>query len=96
MDTDRKFMPDLFQTAFNVSVGAAYKSFEMMLNPMESANRMIAEARDIISFASEAGDGIQEKAGALAGAWMDRSLSIVEDCRSAGARIAEAMKAEGE
>jgi hypothetical protein len=88
-EMDRKIMPEFLQTAFAVSLGAAYKSFEMMMSPMESANKMFSEAKTLLSIPPDAGDGVQQKAEAVAGVWMDKGMTLMETCKTAGEKFTE-------
>jgi uncharacterized protein (DUF2147 family) len=88
-EIDRKIMPDWMQTTFAISLGAAFKSFEMMMSPMESANTMFSEMKALFTLPSDAGDGLQKKAEALAGVWMDKGMTLVERCKTAGEKFTE-------
>ena len=39
-EIDRKYMPEFLQTTFSVSLGACYRSFEMMKTPQDSFSAM--------------------------------------------------------
>ncbi len=86
---DRNIMPEIMQTAFAVSVGAAYKSLEMMMNPVASANKVLEEAMTLMTLPAEAGDGVQSKAEAMAGVWMDKGMTLLETCKTAGEKFTE-------
>ena len=85
---DRKIMPDFLQTAFAVSLGASYKSFEMMLDPMTSGEKVFAELKVLFVMPKE--EGLQAKAEALMGVWMDKGMTLVEVCKTAGEKFTEA------
>ena len=86
---DRKLMPDWLQMAFAVSLGAAYRSFEMMMSPMESADKMFSEMKTLFTLPPDAGDGLQKKAEAVAGVWMDKGMTLMEHCKTAGEKFTE-------
>jgi hypothetical protein len=44
-EIDRKIMPDFLQTAFSLSLGACYKSVEMMKAPQDSFTKMMSEMK---------------------------------------------------
>jgi len=86
---DRKLIPELFQTTFAVSLGAAYKSLEMMKDPLGSMSKMVSEARSLLTIPSDAGEGIQKKAEAVASIWMEKAANMVEECKTAGEKFTE-------
>lgn len=86
---DRKFMPDMIQTGFQISIGCAYKGFEMMISPQKTANRMISEASELFSVPEDAGKGISEKTKAVAAVWMEKGAGWIEECKEAGTRFTE-------
>jgi hypothetical protein len=86
---DRKMMPDFMNTTLAVSLGAAYKGFEMLLNPMESFPKMVSEMKDLVSIPEDSGDGIQQKMEALAGVWLEKGTHMMADCKSAGEKFTE-------
>jgi len=89
-EIDRKYMPEFLQTAFSVSLGACYKSFEMMKSPQESFSKMISEMKDLFSMPKDAGEGLQKKAEAMAGVWMAKGMDLMETCKNAGEKFTEA------
>ncbi len=87
---DRKLIPEFFQTTFAVSLGAAYKSLEMMMkDPLGSMSKMMSEARSLLTIPSDAGEGIQKKAEAVASVWMEKAAAMVEECKTAGEKFTE-------
>jgi hypothetical protein len=86
---DRKLMPDFLQTTFAISLGAAYKSWEMMLSPVQSVSKMVSEMGSLVSIPSDAGDGLTAKAQALAAVWMEKGAALMQDCRTAGEKLTE-------
>ena len=86
---DRNIVPEIMQTAFAVSVGAAYKSLEMMMNPVESANKVLGEAMTLMTLPADAGDDVQSKAEAMAGVWMDKVMTLLQTCKTAGEKFTE-------
>ena len=80
-------MPEFLQTTFAVSLGAAYKSVEMMKDPVGCMNRMLSMARSLLSIPSGAGEGVQQKAEAVASAWIERAAAMVEECKAAGEKF---------
>jgi hypothetical protein len=86
---DRKIMPDFLQTTLTLSLGAAYKSVEMMRTPAESASKMVSEMKSLITIPEDAPAGIQEKAKALAGVWMGKGMDLMTECKAAGEKFTE-------
>ncbi len=88
-ELDRKIMPDFLQTAFAVSLGATFKSFEMMKDPLGSVTQMWDEMKGLFAMPKDAGDGLQKKAEAIAAVWMEKGATLFESCRSAGEKFTE-------
>ena len=86
---DRKILPDLLQTAFSVSLGACYKSVEMMKTPQDSLNKMMSEAMELFSVTANAPGGLPGKAEAVAGMWVSKGMDLMETCRNAGEKFTE-------
>ncbi len=91
-ELDRKLIPELFQEALTIGLGASYRSFEAMKTPQDSAGKIFDEAKALFTVPADAGDGIQDKAKALAAVWMEKGATWMEECRSAGAKFTEDEK----
>ena len=89
-EIDRKILPDFVQTTFSLSLGACYKSFEMMKTPQDSFTKMMGEMKEMFSIPKDAGDGLQKKAEAVAGVWMSKGMDLMETCKNAGEKFTEA------
>ena len=89
-EIDRKIMPDFLKTAFSLSLGACYKSVEMMKTPQDSFNKMMAEMKELFSMPKDAPEGLQGKAEAVAGVWMSKGMDLMEVCKNAGEKFTEA------
>jgi hypothetical protein len=88
-ELDRKLIPGFMQTTFEVYLGAAFKSFEMMKKPQESIPKMFSEMRSLVTIPSDAGEGLEKKAQALAAVWMEKGASLMEDCKTTGQKFTE-------
>jgi len=88
-ELDRKLIPELLQTTFAVSLGAAFKSVEMMKDPIGSMNKMVSEARSLLTIPSDAGEGLQKKAEAVASVWMEKAAAMVDECKTAGEKFTQ-------
>jgi hypothetical protein len=86
---DRRIMPDILQTTLTVSLGAAYKSLELLKTPSESLPKVVAEMKSLLSVPEDAGDGLKEKFEAMAGVWFEKGTNIVAECKSAGEKFTE-------
>ena len=89
-EIDRKIMPDFLQQTFCLSLGACYKSLEMMKKPQDSFNVMVKEMKEMFTIPPDAGDGLQKKAEAVAGVWMSKGMDLMEICKNAGEKFTEA------
>ena len=88
-DSDIKSVSGLIQAALNVSLGAAHKGLEMMSNPPAAASKMIGEAGTLLTVPEGAGPALEDKAKALAGAWMTRGVMILGELKAAGEKLGE-------
>jgi hypothetical protein len=84
---DRRFMPDIFQTTLTLSLGAAYKSFEMLRSPAESVPKMVAEMKTLLAVPE--GDTLQQKMENMAGTWLEKGTNLMAECKSAGEKFTE-------
>jgi hypothetical protein len=89
-EIDRKIMPDFLQTAFTLSLGACYKSVEMMKAPQDSFNKMMIEMKELFSMPKDAPEDLKGKAEAVAGVWMSKGMDLMEICKNAGEKFTEA------
>ena len=87
-EIDRKIMPEFLQMAFAVSLGITYKSFEMLLDPLNSAETLYKEAQSLLVIPKE--EGLQKKAEAIAATWMAKGAGAFEACKAAGEKFTEA------
>ena len=44
---DRKYLPDVFQQTFVLSLGAAYKGVEMMKSPQDTVTKVFGEMLEV-------------------------------------------------
>ncbi len=86
---DRKLIPELFQSALAISLGGCYKTFEMMKKPQESADKVWKEMKELVTIPDDAGEGVQDKAKALAAVWMEKGATWFEACKSEGEKFTE-------
>jgi hypothetical protein len=88
-EIDRKYIPEFMQTTFSVSLGACYRSWEMMMSPRDSFSRMVSTMDELFAMPPATAVGLIEKFDAVAGVWLDKGIDIVEDCKSAGEKFTD-------
>jgi|HubBroStandDraft_6_1064221.scaffolds.fasta_scaffold909121_1 hypothetical protein len=86
---DRRIMPDIFHTTLTLSLGAAWKSVEMLRHPAESLPRMVTEMKSLVTMPDVAGDGLRQKMEAMAGVWVEKGMGIMAECKTAGEKFTE-------
>jgi hypothetical protein len=89
-EIDRKVMPEFLQTTFSLSLGVCYTSFEMMKSPQDSFTKIVAAMKEMFTIPSDAGDGLQKKAEAVAGVWMSKGMDLMETYKTAGEKFTDA------
>ena len=86
---DRMFLPGLLKDTFEISLGAAFKGMEMMMRPQSTAERMVAEAMTLMSVSESAGDGLAAKVQAVAAVCVEKSATLMGECKTAGQKFTE-------
>ena len=84
---DRQIIPALFQTGLTISLGAAYRGFEMIKDPQKTFTTLTSEVKEMITVPEDSGEGLEAKAKALAGIWMEKGMTAVETFRNAGRKF---------
>ena len=84
---DRPFMGEFFQSAFTVSLGMAYESVEMMKSSRKSAEQTWTTIKEMLSIPEDSGEGLQEKAKAVAAVWMEKGAGWMASCQEAGEKF---------
>ena len=88
-ELDRKLIPELMQTTFTLSLGACYKSIEMIKDPQNSAEKVFTEVKEMFTIPKDAGEGLEKKAQAVAAVWMEKGATLMESCKNAGEQFTE-------
>jgi len=88
---DRVLFPGFMQDTFAISLGAAYKSFEMMKTPQQSMEKMLSEAKTLVTVPSDAGTGFKAKLQAVAAVWMEKSATLMNECKTVGQKFTEGV-----
>ncbi len=91
-EIDRSVLPEVVQKAFAVSLGAAYKSVELVKDPMGNGSKLMGEAKELVTIPDDAGEGIQAKAQALLMVWMEKGAAWMQECQRAGEKFTEPPK----
>lgn len=87
---DRKYVPEILQDTFAISLGMTFKSFEMIKDPMTSIGTVTDEVTTLFSIPADAKDkGLKEKAEAVAAVWMEKAAGLMETCKTAGQKFTE-------
>jgi len=86
---DRFLFPGILEDTFAISLGAAFKSVEMIKSPQESIEKMMTEAKTLVTVPEDAGEGLTAKAQAIAAVWMEKGAAMMNDCKSAGQKFTE-------
>jgi hypothetical protein len=88
-DNDKKLMPDSLEDAFALSLGAALKGIETMIRPQDSVPKMFSEMTALFSLPADNGSDLKSAAEAIAGNFMEKGASLMEECRKAGGKIVD-------
>jgi hypothetical protein len=86
---DRKLIPGFLQTTFTLSLGAAFMSVETMKKPQESVPKMFSEMQALFRIPPDSPEGLQAKARAIAGNFMEKGASCMQEYRKAGQKFTD-------
>jgi hypothetical protein len=95
-NSDNNGLFGLFQAGLDISLGAAHKSIEMARNPSESASKVLNDMVAMFSVPPNTGPELQDKAQAIAGVWMEKGMTLLAECKSAGEKYKEGAKPPGQ
>ena len=62
----------------------------MMKKPQDTFNSMVSNMKEMFSIPKVAGEGLQQKAEAVAGVWMRKGMDLMQDCKTEGEKFTEA------
>ena len=88
-ELDLKVLPAAAKDVLSISLGAAWKSFDAAIKPMETIPAIMDTAKKMVTIPEGTEGGIKEKAEALAGVWMDKGMSLVNEFKAAGEKFTE-------
>lgn len=91
-ELDRKVMPSFLQDAFQIWLGAAFKTMEGMKQPAACMKDVVGEAKGLIEIPEDTPKDIQARAQAIAGNVMMKANEWVVALRSAGAKFTDESK----
>jgi hypothetical protein len=87
--SDRDILSGLLQAGLQISLGAAQKSIEMLRNPPDSMAKVASEMTSMLTLPAGTGPGLQDKAQAMAGVWIQKGVTLVTECKTAGEKLTE-------
>ena len=82
-------MPEFMQSAFAICLGAVYQGVEVMKSPIQSMNTFASEAKTLLTIPSDAGEGLKNKAQAVASVWMEKGARLFEQLKSTGQKFTD-------
>ena len=88
-ELDLNVLPAAARDLLSISLGAAWMSFDAVTKPMETLPAMIVTAKKMVTIPEGTEGGIKEKAEALAGVWMDKGMTLMNECKTAGEKFTE-------
>jgi hypothetical protein len=88
-ESDRNIFAGLLQTGLQISLGAAQKSIDMLRNPPDSVLKVASEMSSMFTLPADTGPGLQDKAQAIAGVWIQKGVTLVSECKTAGEKMTE-------
>jgi hypothetical protein len=88
-EIDRNILPEFLQTTFTLSLGAAYKSVEMMMKPQESFPKMFTEMKSLFEIPEDTPATLRGKAEAIAGNVMGKGATMVQEIQTAGKKFTD-------
>jgi hypothetical protein len=86
---DRQLIPEFFQTAFTLTLGASYKGVEMLKTPQDSAEAAVGEIMELFSVPEDAGDSLEDKAKGVVAVWMEKGAAWMQACEKAGTKFTQ-------
>ena len=91
-ELDRKVLPAFLQDAFQIWLGAAFKTMESMREPVSCAQDLVKEAKGLVEIPEETPKNLQAQAQAIVGNVMIKANEWVGAFRSAGAKFTDEAK----
>ena len=88
-ELDLRILPAATKDVLSVSLGAAWKGFGAFMKPMDTIPAMFHTAKQLVTIPDDTEGGLRQKAEALAGVWMDKGMTLLNDCKTAGEKFTE-------
>ncbi len=88
-ELDLRVLPAATRDFLSISLGAAWKSFGAATKPLQSLPAVYDTAKQLVTIPDDAEGGLRQKAEALAGVWMDKGMTLLNDCKVAGEKFTE-------
>ena len=86
---DRNILSGFLRTGLQISLGATQKSIEMLRNPADSVLKVASEMKSVMTLPADTGPGLEDKAQAMAGVWIQKGVALVSECMTAGEKFTE-------
>ena len=84
-EIDRNLLPSFLRTSFDISLGCAYRTFEMIKDPPTALMGMMSEMKTLVT--PPACDSIPDTAKSMASLWVKKGVGFVEECRVTGEKF---------
>ena len=91
---DRKLMPSFLESAFTMSLGVAFQSLKAIANPQDSAPKIFSEVQGLFAIPDDTPSDLQSKAQAIAGNFMEKGTTWMQEFQKAGDQFTAADKKE--
>ena len=88
-ELDLHILPPVTKDMLTVSLGAAWKSYRAVASPGETLAAVVGTAKQLVTIPGDAEPGLRAKAEALAGVWLDKGMTLLDECKTAGQRFTE-------
>lgn len=84
-EIDRNLLPGFVRTSLDISLGCAYRTFEMFKDPPGTFMGMVSEMKTLVTPPNC--DNIPDAAKSVASLWVKKGLGFVEECRVTGEKF---------
>jgi hypothetical protein len=91
---DRKLIPSFVESAFTMSLGMAYTSLKVIANPQDSATKIMGEVQGLFAIPDDTPADMQSKAQAIAGNFMEKGTTWMQEFQKAGDQFTASDKKE--
>ena len=88
-ELDLRILPAATRDFLSISLGAAWTGFRAATRPLETIPAMFNTAKQLVTIPDDTEGGLRQKAEALAGVWVDKGMTLLNDCKAAGEKFTE-------